>query len=327
MNDIATHFLQTYAAGGEVAEGWKYGKALQQARLDYSPESLARLDQLLAQVRERAKPTRADLDSVQGRNFTALIMFYLIEVARRRTGADIVWQDRATASRVVPKGTQLPNALFTRLVANALDQGAMFFPLGWLEAQLLPDGKQFGTADYIADMVSRIERDGPAVWWQAAHAMGSMASWQMMMAADGGSVLPMMLSQKAPKTWVRLMSGFLQGEDVAKALEHGDRQLEGNPEGSTWQVLSYDGVIDEKGERIDAVMVIAYSYGKQPLRMKVAFPYRPALAGRRFAILQPALRDANIANEKISLLNSALERGIQSVKWAFGTTWNELREP
>jgi len=59
----------------------------------------------------------------------------------------------------------------------------------------------------------------------------------------------------------------------------------------------------------------------------VEFPYRPALAGRRFAILQPALRDANIANEKISLLNSALERGIQSVKWAFGTTWNELREP
>ena len=44
MNELATHYLQVYAEGGEADKGWMYGKALRQARLDYSPESLGRLD-------------------------------------------------------------------------------------------------------------------------------------------------------------------------------------------------------------------------------------------------------------------------------------------
>ena len=56
MKDVARLFLETYARGGEVEGGWKFGKALIQARLDYSEESLERIDLLLKAIRERAKP-------------------------------------------------------------------------------------------------------------------------------------------------------------------------------------------------------------------------------------------------------------------------------
>jgi len=81
------------------------------------------------------------------------------------------------------------------------------------------------------------------------------------------------------------------------------------------------------GQRLDAVLVILHTYGTSPLKLKLAFPYRPAKNGREFEILQPALREANVANDRIAMLGGAMERGIQSIKWAFGKTWDQLRRP
>ena len=146
-----------------------------------------------------------------------------------------------------------------------------------------------------------------------------------MMAADGGVVLPTRLSSTAPTTWVALMTG-LPGEDANEALKRGARSLEENPDSATWQVLAYDGFADLKRGRFDAVIVILHTYGKSPLKMKIAFPYRPAKGNRAFAILDPTLRYANVENDKVSKLSGAMRRGIQSIKWAFGTTWDQLRE-
>ena len=326
LDATSAQFLQAYADGGEPAEGWLYAKALQQSRLDFTPESLARLDQLLVQVRERAKPSRADLDTTKGRNFTALVAFYVAELARRQTGATLRWHDRDSALKVLPAGIDVPDGPGARLLLNALDQGALFRPLSWVENQVLPAGKTLGAAAFIATMVDAIESDGPVVWWDAAEALGRMASWQMMMAADGGAVLPMLLGANAPKTWVMLMSGHLPDESVDEALRRGAKTFDENPDGAAWQAFSYDGVMERDGQSLDAVMVIARAYGARPLMMKVAFPYRTARDGRRFAILQPALREANVANEAIVRLQVAIDRGIDGIKWAFGTTWNELRE-
>lgn len=323
-NETATHVLDTYAAGGETEGGWLYAKALQQARLDYSPESLGRLDQLLGQLRDRAPPTQAQLKSLPGRNFQALVAYYLIELARRRTGAELVWHDRDSALRVLPPGTQLPVADFARLLVIAEDQGAVFMPLAWLAQQFTPSNKVGPSAGFLGGLVEQIERNGPAVWWRAAHAMGRIASWQMMMAADGGAVLPTMLRERLPTTWVMLAPDA--GANLDEALDRGARAIDTNPEGHAWQVLSYDGWVPDGDDRLDAVIVVAATYGERPLRMKVAFPYRPKRAGGRFAILQPMLREANVPDEVIGQLNGALERGIQSIKWAFGVTWNELRE-
>ena len=130
MDEIARHYLETYARGGEVDGGWLHAKALQQARLDYSDASLDRLDALMAAIRERAQPSRAALvDSPQGRNFCQLIGFYLIEMVVRRTGAHIGWHDLDTAEKLLPPGPKLPRGSISRLVAWAPDQERVFLPL------------------------------------------------------------------------------------------------------------------------------------------------------------------------------------------------------
>ncbi|MBI3728253.1 MAG: hypothetical protein HY254_07955 [Burkholderiales bacterium] len=326
MNEIAKSFLDAYASGGEIEGGWKFAKALQQAQLDYSDKGLHRLDQLFAAMRERVKPSREDMQgSVQGRNFCALIAYHVIEVVRRRSGAHIDWHDRASATEALPAGVQLPNEAFARLIALAPDQGVAFMPLDWIEAEIFGDDQQSRAADYVTSLIQQLERNGPVVWWTGMQALGRTASWQMMIAADGGAVLPLMLRSTEPMSWRALMSG-LPGENPEEALQYGVDCLEKNPHGTSWQVLAYDGFADLEDGRFDAVIVILYTYGKSPLQLKLAFPYRPAQAGRAFEILNPTLRGTNVEDEQVLMLGNAMQRGIQSVKWAFGTTWDQLRK-
>ncbi len=319
MNDDAIHFLQTYAAGAEVAGGWLYGKALQQAALDYSPDSLKRLDALLAQVRDRVKPSRDVLDSPPGRNFASLLAFYVIEIARRLSGADIDWLDRAGVARVLPPGSVLPDTPAARLVAGALDHGLVFTPLGWLEAQLLPDGQAIPAGDYVASVVAQIQRDGPVEWWRAAREIGKLGSWQISLAVEQRPLWPALVSQAAPSTLMAMPPG-----DLRVAVQTGDRLLETNPEGAAWQVFAYAGYKEQDGARLDAVVVIGATYGAMPMRMKVAFPFVPAREGRRFAILRPALVEANLTVETCGKLGGAMERGIRDSAWTVGGGWNAM---
>ena len=316
MNDTATHFLQTYAAGGEVDGGWLYGKALQQARLDYSPESLVRLDTLLLQIRERAQPTRADLDSAKGGNFAALVAYYVIEIAHRLSRVEMVWLDHAAAARELPPGTALPDVPATRLVASARDRGRLYQPLAWLEAQVLPGGEAIRAGDFIANLVALLDHEGPAEWWHAAHAVGSIGSSQMMMAANQMGVWPRMVSQAAPDTLVLMPTG-----DLRKALEVADHLLATNPDNATWQVLAYAGYYEVDGARLDAVIVLSTTYGERAGRMKVAFPFRPAQEGQAFAILQPKLVEANLSVETALKLSVSLERGIRDLVWPQAGSW------
>jgi len=326
LNDTAAHFLQAYAAGGEVEGGWLFGKALQQTRLDFSPESLGRLDHMLAQVRLRARPSAELLESTRGTNFVSLISFYVIELARRRTGAEIVWHDRATALRVLPPGTTLPATASTRLLAYATEHESIFLPLRWIETQLLPDHRLIPSGDYLASVIAELGRHGPPAWWQAVQAMGRIASWQMMTAADGRAVLPAMMDERAPKTWAMLPTGAGRKDEIDEVIVRARRQLDANPDGRAWQVLCHDGAVGEGRDKVDAVTVVARTYGDNPLKMTWAFPYRPRRGGRALAILPPMLREANVPQETIARLDAALERGIHAVKWIYGSSWDESRE-
>ena len=324
VNELATHFLQVYAEGGEADKGWLYGKALRQARLDYSPESLARLDALLAQIRARAQPTRAQLDSPQGRNFEAVVAFYLIEMARRRTHAEIVWMARDVATKAMPAAAQVPDTPSSSLLACAPDHDAVCQPLAWVEAQVQPDGRQLAAADYIDALVTRLGHDGPTEWWRMARAVGHIASFQMHELAHGRPALPAMVTQKAPATVEVLGSGVNTIAEVQRAAARGVELLGSNPAGAIWQVFSYNGFAEVEGAQIDAVIVFAATYGPKPMRMVVSFPYRPASDGRRLAILRPAVREADVPVEVLRKLNAPLERGIRAFAWTPGASWEAL---
>jgi hypothetical protein len=319
MDELATRFLAAYAAGGEPDGGWKYGKALQQARLDYSPESLGRLDALLTQIRERAKPTRAELDTPQGRNFESLVVFYLVELARRISHARLHWLDFAAARHALPPGMPLVESASTRLVVDAPANAVLFKPLAWLEGRLLDDGKPVAPADYLAGMLAQLRQEGPADWSSAMFAVGTLGSWHMMTAAQGHGVWPSLITARAPSTLRHLERGDLQ-----RAVEHCRRLLNRNPDHEAWQVSSYPGYAEHGAQRLDAVIVLAATHGDEPMLLAMAFPYRPAVEGRRFEILQPTLVESNLSVETVGKLVGALERGIRHLRWDAGGGWDEL---
>lgn len=325
MNDTAQRFLDAYARGEMPPGGWLFPTALQQSRLDHSQDSLARLDHLMDVILRRVRPTREQLfESEPGRNFCALIAFYLIEQARRRTGAFIEWFPREAAPQVLADGQALPDEPFARFFARAPDQDLVFFPLGWVESRLMGEDSPMPAADYLARSVARIERAGPTHWWDGMHALGVLAAWQMIMAC-GGSVLPTLLSSAQPRTFVALgMPGI--SESLEDSVQQGADRLDTNPDGAQWQVLSYDGWLEGPDGRQDAVMVVLQTYGESPLAIKLAFPYRPATASRPLVILQPVMQGANQPTETLTLLQGALWRGVYSVQWPEGESWDGHRE-
>ncbi len=325
LNDTAARFLQACADGGEPEGGWLHANALRQVRLDFTPDSLPRLDHLLAQVRERAAPTAAQRASEAGRNFLSLIAFYIVEIARRRTGADVQWLDREAALRVLPPGTQVPEGSITRMLALVADQGAAFWPLNWVETQLLPGGEVVPAARYVDNLVQQIEREAPVAWWQALEAVGRMASWQMLWVHRGRPAAPTMLASRLPTTWDVIASDEVSASGVPRSIELASQRLEQNPQGERWQVLCYDAFIDHEGARTDALVIVAYTYGPRPLRLRLAFPYRPARDGHPFAILRGVIHEANVEGEKLARLQGAMDRGIQKVRWPGPDTWDSLR--
>ena len=325
MNDTARRFLDAYQRGEMVEGGWLFPTALQQSRLDHSEDSLARLDHLMDAILGKVRPTREQLfESEPGRNFCALIAFYLVEQVRRRTGAFIECFPREAAPQVLADGQTLPDEPFARLFARAPDQDVVFFPLGWVESRLMGEEAPMTAADYLARSVARIERAGPTHWWEGMQAVGELAAWQMIM-AKGGSVLPTMLSAARPRTFIALGMPGLSGS-LDDSVQQGAEQLRGNPDGARWQVLSYDGWLDGPDGQQDAVMLVLQTYGESPLALKMAFPYRPATPGQPLRILTPVIQGSNQPAATLESLQGALWRGVYGMQWPEGDSWDRHRE-
>lgn len=317
----AAAFLGAYAKGETFGAGWLFGKALHQTRLDFSDESLDRLDHLLASVRDRAKPSADTLrNTEQGRNFCALIAYYLGEFIHRRTGATVEWHDRDSAVTVLPEGADLPLAPHMRLLAVVPEQAQVMMLLGWVEACALQGASQSTAGALVARFCDVLQQGLPALWKAGLYAVGRMASWQMLAASDGGLVPPSTMSASRPNTWVQLG----MGEGIDEYLAAGLKKLEDNPDGAAWQLLSYDGHGEFQGQQRDAIMVLLQTYGPAPLKLKIAFPYRPATDDRPFAILTPTLLESSAHRQAVLDHSAVIDRGIAAVRWPAGLSWDQL---
>jgi len=322
LNDVARHFLETYAQGGEVEGGWKFGKALQQAHLDYSEESLERLDLLIKAIRDRAKPVHDEfLADPAGRNFLALLAFYLMAVLSRRTGAEIEWHDTASARKAVADWANIEETPFTRLVALAPDQGLLFLPLVWLHDRLFSLGLgQYDTAsDYLYSVAAELEYDLPMAWWNAARVLGVAASTLMAAVAEERPALPQIAWQHPRGQRANIVTLGFDGED---AVARGEAALRDNRENAAWRTFAHATWINSSGRRADAISATVQTYGAAPLRLRMAFRYTRAAAGQPLAILDPSVWEFNIPEETFLRLYAAVKRGARSVRWPAGKGWD-----
>ncbi len=326
MNDVARLFLETYARGGEVEGGWKFGKALQQARLDYSEESLERVDLLLKAIRDRARPVHEEfIADPASRNFLSLLAFYLMAVLTRRTGAEIEWHDTASARKAVADWANIAETPFTRLVALAPDQGLLFLPLVWVHDRLFALGLgQYDTAsDYLHSVAAELEYDLPMAWWNAARLVGAAAATLMSAVAEGRPALPQIAWQHPRGQRSNAVTLAYDGPD---AVARGEAALKDNPENATWKTFAHVTRINSSGALVEAVSVTVQTWGAQPLRLRMAFRFRRAEDGRAFGILDPSVWEFSVPEETFLRLYVAVRRGLHGVRWPSGKTWLDYYE-
>jgi TPR repeat protein len=326
LNDVARLFLDAYARGAEPEGGWKFGKALQQAQLDGSEDSLERIDLLLRAIRERTRPAHEDfIADPAGRNFLALLAFYLMAMLSRRTGAEIEWHDTRSAREAVAEWANIDETPFTRLVALAPDQGLLFLPLVWLHDRLfgLGLGQVDKAGDYLQGVADELEYDLPMAWWNAARVLGVAASTLMSALAEGRPALPQIAWQHPRGQRVNTIVLPYEGED---AVARGEAALGDNREDAAWRTFAYATSLNASGTLAKAVSVTVQTYGPSPLRLRMAFRYRPAADGRAFAILDPSVWEFNVPEETFLRLDAAVRRGARSVRWPAGGSWGQCYE-
>lgn len=138
MNQKAQQLLAVLTnprAASSLPGGLAFGRALQQARLDYSMESLERTDRLLAKIREKCRPQRKNWYQQPGaENFSLLLAFYLGTIIERQSGHSISWYTREQTAPLMPSDSPLPDASWARLVGIVAASACV--PLGLIEDTL-----------------------------------------------------------------------------------------------------------------------------------------------------------------------------------------------
>ena len=146
-NKQAQAFFQDYAAG-RVAEHIQLGAALLQAKLDFSVQSLGRVDQLLTQIRQRVRPARkAFLNEQRNRHFMQALGFYLGEYLARASGLPLHWLDDGEAASVAADYSALSGPDVGGLIGNVGD--TYITPLPVIAGVLFGGSDGQSCADFI----------------------------------------------------------------------------------------------------------------------------------------------------------------------------------
>jgi hypothetical protein len=302
IDDFAAKHLQAFEQGGDFPGGLAFRPELQKCQLDYSLDSIARLDRLLETIRLQLKPEFDSFIADQAKqNFLNFVCFYTGAVMGRASGLQVRWYQYEEMVPILRNlGKEFPQCYATFL-ACALGPAQYVFPLGAIQEMVFE--KQPGqTLHQLVEQTRRtgvgpqtlIKRPagkpvpGAGAHHQAAELLGFVSAWGIQIVAGGAPLMPMLFEQS--NTLRTLMY-----EKPAEAIAAGQKELHDNPQRAQRLALIYDGFITTDGERRDALIVEARAYST-PFRLQVAVPYKPAvrkMLSRKtgFAVYPPNVRE------------------------------------
>jgi hypothetical protein len=329
MNDSARHFLDCYALGIEPGGGWVFPNALQQARLDYTPASLERMNLLLDEVKARLNPRRGlFLELPGGHNFCALLAFYLVSYIARQTGARIAWhEDNPNTVYPVPHPpgarAPVPRDAVLPTVAMAEDAGVALLPFGWIEAKLFGTTPAPTCAEYVADSAAQLDHAGPIAWITAARCLGMLASYAMYTVSEGRHLMPTLFQPGFDGA--RPYFEAITADAADSALGPGRAALEAPSEGALVAAFAREARVTlPDGRDSEAIVIELRCHGAAPLAVTVAFPFRAASDPRGFAIFGAQFLEGTIDDSAQALFGQATDAGVREFEWPSGS-WAQYR--
>ena len=154
LTKSAEGYVASFLKGDAFPGGMGYREELMRCNLDFSMESLKRIDALLDHIRTKEAPRiEAFLDSQANVHFVHLIAFYAGKVAGLNAGIEPEWYTRVEAIQIVPQLARLwPDDLIETSVI------CMYVPEGGGSQQYPP----------LLSVLVRLFEGDKSVWGSAA---------------------------------------------------------------------------------------------------------------------------------------------------------------
>lgn len=144
INQVARLHLETFAKNEPFPGGLSFRKAMMQSALDYTLESLSRVDYLLDQIRTRIKPDESKFwDTQDNQNFANFLCFYVGSTVARVSRQKIVWYEYGEMIELMPENALTYPACFATHITCVLERKGFFVPLSAIQVRLFdePPGK------------------------------------------------------------------------------------------------------------------------------------------------------------------------------------------
>lgn len=306
----------------EFPNGLAFRKALNQAKLDFSMQSLGRIDQLLNQIREKLKP-EIDIFLTQPDNqeFVFLLGFYIGKVIAKKSFEPIKWLTYEELSKLYDGVEKEYPLCFATTLTCLIGRDRLVVPLAMIVERLFsPDPAR--TVRNIAERYVKApicnvgfrvtppqtqrKLSGFEATMQGA---GFLAAQVMRNVADGAPIIP------------TTSTHFENGKDVIKtlmmlnvdvALQAGRHALEKNPEGAVGVVLVFDAVLKLAEGPCNAMIIEVRTYKPQVTLMTLALPYKLKKSPTGFAVHQLKIIDANFPESACAHLIEQFFIGVNS---------------
>ncbi|MDD4962699.1 MAG: hypothetical protein PHI11_02135 [Gallionella sp.] len=133
--------------------------ALQQVQLDYTPDSLKRIDALLNQIREKLKPVEEGfLADIAKENFALTLASYLGNYLCKETKSNALWFTYQDAVKQFPPEPKLPQGFTTHLIA--IIENTVVMPMAAL-LRIFDDKSH--TVEYFFNGVLKLIKNNQAI--------------------------------------------------------------------------------------------------------------------------------------------------------------------
>lgn len=142
---------------------------------------------------------------------------------------------------------------------------------------------------------------------KTAELTGLFAAQALVSVSQGETLIPLLGVQRPDGT--RSLRQLAVGQ-LEELIAVGQRWLSVNPEGVAHGVLIYDGYITLEGEKTDALLLEAHTYGEKPASFGMAIPYRNAKAAEGFTVYTPKFIAFEEMGEEFQELVEAFFRGV-----------------